>query len=1521
MVTSDRMPVDIDDTAVAVIGMAGRFPGARDLNEFWHNLRNGVESVTILSAREAAATGKSATLLNDPNFVVAEGLLEDIDKFDAAFFGFNPREAEILDPQHRFLLESAWEALENAGYSAEGYQKPIGLYAGVSSPTYLFDNLATNPELIQSFGLGQVMLGNSVDFLTTRVSYKLNLKGPSYVIQSACSTSLVAVHVACQSLLNGECDIAVAGGVSINSQQGRGYIYREGGIASKDGHTHAFDASGTGTVGGNGVGLVVLKQLTAALADGDYIHAVIRGSSINNDGSAKIGYTAPSVEGEARAIAEALSISGVDAETITFIEAHGTATPLGDPIEIEALKKVFSSRTRKKNFCGLGSVKTNIGHLDAAAGVAGLIKTILALKHKIIPPSLNFQTPNPKIDLENSPFYVNTSTREWESKGSPRRAGVSSFGVGGTNAHVILEEAPPRQPSADSTPYQLLTLSAKTTAALDLMTTNLVAYLEANRDVNLADLAYVYHVGRKHFSHRRAVVCRNVEDAIETLESRVTNHVLNGSCEAENTPVVFMFPGQGAQYVNMGRELYESVPAFREPLDTCFQFLEPDLRSIIFPTAEASADAERQLEQTSNTQIALFVIEYSLAKMLEQWGIKPAAIIGHSIGEYVAACLAGVFSLEDGLRLVATRGRLMGSVERGAMCSIPLPAAEVSAMLGPKLSLASINSASLCVASGPLPEIIQLEERLLQKEIPSRRLHTSHAFHSAMVEPVVKPFFEVLRSVKLNRPRVPYISNLTGTWITAEAATDPYYWTRHLRQTVQFADGLNELKKTGAVLLEVGPGRVLSSLAKQNGHGAATPKAFSCLRHATEPESDIAFLLHTLAHLWLRGVNVNWRNFHARERRQRVPAPSYPFERRRFWVEARTTLAAPQVQSAREQKKADVAEWFYVPSWKRSSLQPVSTQDDECLVFSAADGLAHELEKRLTERKHCVVVTAGERFGKLGDQKFAIDPRSQRDYELLLNELRSSGFVPRQIIHLWNIAPGRVERIEEASYHGFYSLLFLVQAFTSVYPAEPVRISVAATGLHDVTGDEVLMPERATITGVCKVTPQEHSNIHCRTIDITTATENVIDNLLLEFGSPSTETTIAYRGTHRWVQIFEPTSPTKIADQSSCFRRHGVYLLTGGLGRLGLMLAEELARSAEAKLILTGRSAFPEKHEWEHWLATHAEQDPVSLAIRQLKAIEELGAEIMIAQADVANEEEMQHLVAHALERFGRIEGVIHAAGVVGDKFLRTIRETDVEDCENIFKAKVEGVVVLERVLRQVQPDFILLMSSLAAVLGGLGFASYAAANCFMDAFALRRSRENGTRWLSINWDGWHPGDAGKQNKSGITPGEGVKVFRQIFLHSRTPQLVVSTSDLQTRLGRWIKLESLQDLPVHDEGPAPNFYRRPELNNTFVAPVSELELQIAAIWRTLLGIEQVGADDNFFELGGHSLLAIQLAARLRQDFHVEIPIRTLFESPTIQALASAIENEQSEPKQMSAASLPIVAHMDKSIDQLLSEVE
>jgi len=941
---------------VAIIGMVGRFPGANDIEEFWQNLRDGVESVSVFTDEELRASGVDSAVLSDPNYVKAGAVLEDVELFDASFFGFSPRGAEILDPQHRVFLECAWEALESAGYDSETYEGLIGVYAGVGMNTYLLNNLYPNRSLVESVGNYQIMISNDKDYVPTRVSYLLNLKGPSVNVQSACSTSLVAVHVACQSLLNGECDMALAGGTTIYCPQKAGYLYREGMIRSPDGHCRAFDARAQGMVAGSGVGIVVLKRLADALADGDYIHAVIRGSAINNDGSLKVGYTAPSVDGQAAVIAEALAIAGVAPETVSYIEAHGTGTSLGDPVEVAALTRAFRASTEKKGFCAIGSVKTNVGHLDAAAGVTGLIKAVLALEHEMIPPSLHFEQPNPEIDFANSPFFVNTRLSEWKVDGAPRRAGVSALGIGGTNAHVILEEAPPLKTSGKSRPWQLLMLSAKTGSALEAMTSNLVEYLKQNPGCNLADVAYTLQVGRRAFDCRRTVVCRDVDDAVSSLETSEPERVLTHFQELMDRPLVFMFPGQGAQYVNMGLGLYQVEPVFTQQVDLCSELLEPhlglDLRQVLYPSDEQVEEAGQQLEQTSITQPALFVIEYALAQLWMAWGVHPQAMIGHSIGEYAAACLAGVFSLEEALALVAARGQLMQSMPGGAMLAILLSEEEVQPLLSEHLSLATLNGPSLCAVSGPTDAIDGLEQQLAEKDVGYRRLHVSHAFHSEMMDPIIGPFTERVKKVDLKPPSIPYVSNVSGTWITAAEATDPSYWARHLRQTVRFAEGAQELLKgQDQVLLEVGPGRTLSTLVGQQTRKTAGRIVLTSLRHPRDQQPDGAFLLRTLGQLWLTGMQVDWSGFYAHESRRRVPLPTYPFERQRYWIEAQkqaqlATAGVEALHVASLQDNASAVPTVSKPLEGTNLLQPAHLRPEMSSAYVAP---RNEIEQTLAD--------------------------------------------------------------------------------------------------------------------------------------------------------------------------------------------------------------------------------------------------------------------------------------------------------------------------------------------------------------------------------------------------------------------------------------------------------------------------------------------------------------------------------------------------------------------------------------------
>jgi acyl transferase domain-containing protein/acyl carrier protein len=1318
--------------------MAGRFPGANDISEFWRNLQGGVESITFFSDEELQQAGVEAARLKASNFVKAKGAIENGDMFDAAFFGFTPREAEIMDPQHRLFMECVWSTLEDAGYDPETYPGAIGLYGGEGMNTYLLLNLMSNRDLLDSVGLLQASVQNRGDHLTTHVAYELNLKGPSVTIQTACSTSLVAVHTACQSLLNFECDLALAGGVTISVPLKNGYTYLEGGIYSPDGHCRAFDERAQGTVQGDGVAVVALKRLSDALADGDTIYALIRGSAVNNDGSLKVGYTAPSVNGQAEVIAEAHAVSGVDPETITYIETHGTGTSLGDPVEIEALTRAFRHSTEAKRFCAIGAVKTNIGHLDAAAGVAGLIKTVLALKHRQIPPSLNFEKENPRIDFENSPFYVNATLSEWKSaNGDSRRAGVSSFGIGGTNAHVVLEEAPEPSTSESKRKWHALPLSARTSTALDTATINLHAYLKEHPDLNLADVAHTLHVGRKKMNHRRVVICRDTEDAVRALDTLDARRVFTSLQEPRNRPVVFMFPGQGAQYVRMGLDLYEAERVFRDCVDSCAEILKPhlgfDLREVLYPTDEAFDDAKERLNQTFVTQPALFVTEYALAKQWLEWGVQPEAMIGHSIGEYVAACLAGVVSLEDALRLIAARGRLIQSMPSGSMLVVSLPEQKLRAMFGDRtdLSLAAINAPGLCTVAGTHEAIDELEAELKPQGLMLRRLQTSHAFHSSMMQPILEPFIEEVSKAKLNPPSLAYLSNVSGKWITAEEATDPAYWARHIRQTVLFNDGVSELfKNPERVLLEVGPGNTLTVLTRHHPQRGAAQLVLSSLRRADEQEPDEASMLTTLGRLWLANVNVDWSTLVADEQRRRVPLPTYPFERRRYWVEPQPGVAGAARNSLR--KDPEIGNWFYAPSWRRSQLTSTKpTGQRRWLIFADECGIAEELKDQFEKLGHEVItVREGEGFKQIADAKFQICADRRADYDALFKEIGAVSETAQTIVHLWNVT-SNAENIggDQAQARGFYSLLYLAQALgdqlLTLTPADvqiedKLNICVVSNNLQEVTGDEDLCPEKATLLGPCRVITQEYQNILCRSIDVivpeSSDKQRLVDDLLTECASDSADRVVAYRGRHRWVQDFDQIQVDPVDEIPGTLRERGVYLITGGMGGMGLEFANYLANAVRARLVLVGRTP------------------PADEQRLKIQSIEEAGGEVLVVTADVTDEAQMKTVMDQARERFGEINGVIHAAGVPGAGMIQLKTPAM---AEKVLAPKVAGTRVLERLLQDTKLDFFVMCSSRSSILGGFGNVDYCAANAYLDVFAHYKRATDGITAISINWDAW----------------------------------------------------------------------------------------------------------------------------------------------------------------------------------------
>jgi acyl transferase domain-containing protein len=1512
---------------IAVIGVGCRFPGARNAEEFWENLRAGVESISLFTDEELLAAGVRPEELRRPDYVKASAVLRDVDQFDASFFGLSPRDAELLDPQQRLFMECAWEALESAGYQPDNCGASVGVYAGVGINTYLLNNILANPELAETLNPYQFVILNDKDFLATRLSYKLNLKGPSVVVQTACSTSLVAVHCACRALLGYECDMALAGGVTIRIPEVKGYVYQEGGVASPDGHCRAFDAKAQGTIGGNGAGVVILKRLEDALADGDQILAVIKGSAINNDGAAKVGFTAPSVDGQAQVISEAQSLAGVEPETITYVEAHGTGTALGDPIEMTALTQAFRVGTEKRNFCAVGSVKTNVGHLDAAAGVAGLIKTVMALRHRTLPPSLHFETPNPMIDFAASPFYVNSTARAWKTDGVPRRAGVSSFGMGGTNAHVIVEEAQEASSTGGSRPWQLVALSTRSDASLDTASANLSAHFGRAGEFNLADAAYTLHVGRKAFEHRRVTVCRDAREAAAHLASNEPPQVLTGAVGEESPEVVFLFPGQGSQYVGMGRELYEHEPLFRTEVDRCAELLASelafDLREVLYPEDAGREEAEQRIGQTFVTQVALFVVEYATARLWMSWGVRPQAMVGHSIGEYVAACLAGVMSLEDALRLVALRGRLMQEMEPGPMLAVSLGEEELRPLLSDGLSLAAVNGPASCVVSGAVAHVEELIGRLLVRGVRCRRLQTSHAFHSEMMQPAAGRFAAALKSVSLSQPRLPYLSNLTGTWIEADEATAPDYWVKHLLQTVRFSENVRELLKrpTTQLMLEVGPGRTLATLARQHFVEPDECTVLASMRHPQQEESDVKLMLTALGRLWLAGVEVSWRDFYAAESRRRVALPTYPFERRRYWIDAPRKSDAPRARATQLLRNPNIEQWLFAPVWKQSlPPAPVAATSGNWLLFLDDCGLGEAAARLLSEMsREAVTVRKGGRFRRLNATSYEIDPRRREDYDALLGELQARGQFPQGITHLWSVTANdsqasAAEAFDEMQEAGFDSVLNLSQSLAALKLNEPLRLCVVTNEMQLVTGTESSRPEKATLLGLCKVIGQELPFVNCRSVDVILPTsgarqDRLSELLVKELLAVTNETTVAYRGARRWVQVFE-SLPAEAGEAGGVrVREGGVYLITGGLGNVGLLLAEYVAGVRGTKLVLVSRTGLPAREEWESLLSTRAAGDEEMRKVRAVLALEASGAEVMIAAADVAERRQMCAVLDEVRARFGRLDGVIYAAGLVGEAWVKPILETSRELVEAHFRPKVRGLLLLDKLLREFDfnPDFCLLVSSLSSILGGIGYAAYASANAFMDALANSRVVKDGLPWMSVNWDGWQAqdrpeteGEAGAMSTTqlGIISREGVRAFARLLpLAGIAPQLAVSTADLNARLEKLAARQQARPVAASEAGgeeAAAASHPRTGLHGVYVEPAGELERIIAEVWQDAFGIRQVGARDSFFELGGDSLLATQILPRLRESLQVELTLRNFFEAPTVASLASLVTEMRRE---------------------------
>ncbi|MCB9599819.1 MAG: alpha/beta fold hydrolase [Sandaracinus sp.] len=1364
------MPEGYGESDIAIVGMAAHLPGARNVDEYWKNLVGGVESIRFYSDEELLAEGVAREHLRHPRYVKAAAPLPDMELFDGEFFGFSPKECAILDPQHRHFLECCWEALEDAGRPPESLDAPIGIFGGCGMGSYFYFNLCTNPDLVDSVGMFLLRhTGNDKDFLVTRVSHVLDLKGPAVNVQTACSTSLVAVHYAMQSLMNQECDLALAGGVTIELPHRRGYFYKEGEILSPDGHCHAFDHRAQGTVFGSGAGVVVLRRLADAIADGDPIHAVIRATAINNDGASKANYLAPSVSGQAACIVEAHALADVTGEDIGYVECHGTGTYLGDPIEVAALTQAFAQSTRKKQFCRIGSVKTNIGHLDTAAGVASLIKAALIVKNGVIPPSLSFEKPNPTIDFETSPFAVADRKLEWTGP-TPRIAAVNSLGVGGTNAHAVIQEPPPAPASsASKRAHQPLVLCARSRRSLDDLQAKMASFLGENPDVSLGDVAYTLFEGRRHFDFRRVIAARDAKEAAAIFAQNDSRRVATHS-KVDDPKLVFLFPGGGAQYAGMARGLYESEPVFRAKVDEGFGYLgklvDWDPKATMFGEIE---DADRVLLQPSVQLPLLLITEVALYELFTSRGLKPDALMGHSMGENTAACVAGVLSFEHAVGLVHLRGTLFDTVPAGGMLSVSLPPERLLPYLGDELDLACRNAGELCVASGPADALDRLSKRFEADGIEHQRIDIDIAAHSRMLEPILADFRAYLKSIPLRAPKLRIVSNRTGTWMTPEQATDPEYWVGHLRGAVLFGDGMRTLSADSSrVYLECGPGRALSSLAKLQ-QGVVATQVLSGLRHRDDVTDDDGYQTALLARLWACGLPIDPAKFFEGEERRRIRIPTYAFQRQHYFIEP----GKVSVQAAEGAERAeDVIDFGWEPIWSPAAVAPAEEEIPKSwLLFLDDAGVGARVQRLLQDRgAQVTVVHAGDTYAKRGEGEYVVSPeRGREGYDALVRDLMQSGRVPQRIVHLWLTTADESFRPGSSFFHrnqerGFWSLFFLGQALADEGVPKPLHVTVVTNGAQSVAkGETTRYPEKSLVLGPARVIPREMPGFTIGTLDVSLpevsrklfggrlamalvdpfagkkntsrGLEDLAADVLEEAAGAPGNTAAALRDGKRFAQTWRRKKLTPVDGTPPVLREGGTYLVTGGLGGLGLVAAERLARLCKPKLVLVGRSGLPPRRDWDEWVALHGESDTTSRRIAQVRELETLGAEVLVVAADVTNVEQMRQAIGVAKDRFGAIHGVLHTAGTVADALLQMKSLTEVED---VFAPKIHGTLVLDELLgNDPQLDFMLLYSSTSTAVAPAGQVDYVAANAFLDAFAESK-RGARAKVIALGWGIWN---------------------------------------------------------------------------------------------------------------------------------------------------------------------------------------
>ncbi len=1407
---------------IAIVGMSCHFPKSESLEKFWKNIEGGKELIHFYSDQELTDLGVAKKTIAQDNYIKADAMVKGKEYFDHLFFGYTNEEAKLMDPQIRFMHQIVWSALEDSGCDLSQYPEKIGLYLSASDNINwkAYENI-TSKEQVAPFLSARLA---DRTHISTIISYRLNLKGPSYFVDTACSGSLVAVHMACRNLLLRECSMAVAGGVSLDSTIYRGYFYEEGMINTKDGHCKTFSKDASGTIWGEGAGVVVLKRWEDAIRDKDQIYAVIKGSAVNNDGKQKVGYTAPSLEGQYECIRTAHKISGIRPETVSYIEAHGTATSLGDPIEVAALNKAFGYN--KDHTCKIGSVKTNMGHLDAAAGIAGLIKTSLALKHKKIPPSLHFSEPNLEIDFQSGPFVVAEQLEHWEPKQGVRRAGVSSFGIGGTNVHVVLEEAEMEETHISENEVHIIPFSAKTPVALKSYNEKLQEFLSDKGNIDLSKLSYTLLSGREHFAFRNCVVGTTKEEIVNALRKHIeTFHKTPSRLE----PLVFLFSGQGTQYYLMGKHFYETNGVFKENMDTGFKILKKlmniDYSKVLgYVASNISTDT---INDTFYTQPLLFLVEYATAKMLEDYGLEPDYMIGHSLGEYTAACVGGVFSLEDGLSLLTKRAELMGTIQSGSMLNIGAPFSDIQKFIHSEVSVAAINTEDSCVISGNDFYIAEIEEKLAIDQIPFIRLKTSHAFHSSMMDGILEDYRKVLSKIKWNTSNKKIISNLSGKEVTTQEVTSPEYWVRHLRETVQFSKGCSYLlQNIKGNFLEIGPGQVLINLLKQQkNYKKEEHKTFPILPGHREKENPGYERSAILGKLWARGINIKWDNDPIFEKGHKITIPTYTFEKYKFPSEV-NPFEEKEVHFSSVKKDPTL----YYENWKRQPQigRKLENHKSDFLIFSEGGILIQKIAKSLQKKNRVVFVEKGKEFIKK-ENSFIINPEVPEHFTQLFKEIDSENFT--QIIYNWY--DEEEDKIEQLFYQS--NILFnLGMELVRYAPFIDKRLTMLQPFNYSVLGTEKGWINLTTASVITDSFIPMYSTLLVTHIDVDQDRENdmLVQNIIKDIEENQDTKKVAYRGYDRWVAFYDEFHVIDELNEGE--RNHSerkTYLVIDE----GDISEKAIDALKNENVILIGK------------------------AYKKISISQENRYD-----CDFNSRTELESCISKIESDHGTLSGVYignllgQSPSIRDEQFLKAI------NVQEYVSNSITYILRLLDVLKERNLDFIWIATNASSFLG-IGNNGL---KPLIDSYILGslRTKHQKLPWILMGLND-HVEERSSHEFNTNLPGHN------IYLNiPNSPNALINQSRKQK-----------------ESAEGGGQIERPDLSIEYIAPESEIEEQLCNIWKTFFGFEKVGVQDDFFEMGGDSLKAMSLLKRIEKDIKITIAIQDFYENTTVRALSKEIE--------------------------------